>query len=164
MNLSNVGLQPMQEADLPEAVFLVAQAMNEDEGRWAQETMEFHFSCRKNALDDGRHYYVLKGAGKTIGLVGLHRYLWGPEENVWLAWFAVHPGWQRRGIGRKLLESVEALAKDQGYRKLLVETYRQADFDAARSFYTANGFVQVGSISDYLPDGSEMMVFGKSIV
>ncbi len=163
MEFLDVKLQPMQEADMPEAVVLVSEAMNADEGRWAQGTMEFHFSCTKGDLDDGRHYYVWKEAGMIRGLVGLHRYLWGPEKNVWLAWFAVHPGWQRQGVGQKLLESVEAIARDMGYRKLLVETYRQADFDTARAFYASNGFTEMGTISDYLPDGSEMVVYGKRL-
>ena len=153
----------MTEEDVDEALLLVSTAMNEDEGRWAGDTMDFHFECLKHGVADGREYFVWRQGSKVGGLVGLHHYFWGPEENVWLAWFAVHPGWQRRGVGRRLLQLIERIALDMGYRKLLVGTYRHSDFDKARHFYAANGFSEMGGVSDYLQDGSDMVVYGKRI-
>ncbi len=59
--------------------------------------------------------------------------------------------------------AIERIAVAQGFRKLLVETYDRADFDKARRFYERNGFRQRGQIADYLPDGSAMIVYAKSI-
>jgi len=147
--------------DTDAATALVGKAMNKDEGRWAARTMDFHFGCQAHGLDDGRRYYVWKQDGKLRGLVGLHHVLWGPEQNVWLAWFAVSPEEQGRGMGRTLLATIERIAAQQGFRKLLVETYEHADFDKARRFYEGNGFRRTGRISDYLPDGSSMVVYAK---
>ena len=99
----------------------------------------------------------------VIGLVGLHHYVWGPPENVWLAWFAVHPDTQGRGFGARLLGAIEVMAARRGYGKLLVETYDHPDFENARSFYGEMGFRKVGTIEDYLPDGSAMIVYGKAL-
>lgn len=98
-----------------------------------------------------------------MGLVGLHHYVWGPPENVWLAWFAVHPDAQGRGVGSRLLSAIEAIAVSRGYGKLLVETYDHPDFERARAFYGRMGFRKVGTIEDYLPDGSAMIVYGKAL-
>jgi GNAT superfamily N-acetyltransferase len=156
-------LVPMSEADVEASVALIARAMNADEGRWAARTMEFHFGCRRHGLDDGRMYHVYRSGGTVAGLVGLHHVVWGPEENVWLAWFAVDPDRQGQGLGRRLLTAVERLACEKGYRKLLVETYGHRDFDKARRFYEGAGFCEAGRVAGYLPDGSAMVVYAKGI-
>jgi GNAT superfamily N-acetyltransferase len=180
MYVENGLLEPMREQDVDEAAALVARAMNPDEGRWAARTMLFHFGCKAHGLDDGRSYLVWTSArreplgrttssveprqgGAIAGLVGLHHTIWGPEENVWLAWFAVDPVCQGQGLGRRLLAAIEEVAARLGYRKLLVETYEHEDFAKARRFYERNGFQQAGRIGGYLRDGSAMLVYAKSI-
>jgi GNAT superfamily N-acetyltransferase len=156
-------LDPMTEADIEAAASLVRRAMNEDEGRWARRTMDFHFGCRSHGLDDGRSYFVWRLGEQVVGLVGLHHTIWGPEENVWLAWFAVDPDYQGQGLGLKLLSEVERLAEHLGFAKLMVETYEHPDFDRARRFYERNRFEQTGRIDEYLADGSAMIVYAKRI-
>lgn len=156
-------LEPMSEGDIEAATGLVARAMNADEGRWAVRTMQFHFGSQAHGLDDGRMYYVFKQGGLIVGLVGLHHVIWGPEQNVWLAWFAVDPECQGQGLGRELLAAIERVAVGKGFQKLLIETYAHADFDKARRFYERNGFRQAGQVCDYLPDGSPMVVYAKRL-
>jgi GNAT superfamily N-acetyltransferase len=163
MNLADGVPEPMDERDIEVASALVGKAMNADEGRWAARTMRFHFGCQAHGLDDGRTYYVWKRGGRIVGLVGLHHTIWGPEENVWLAWFAVDPDFHGQGLGRMLLEAIERRAVAAGYRKLLVETYAHADFDKARRFYERNGLRENGRIAAYLPDGSDMIVYAKPL-
>ncbi len=160
---SNGKLDPMAQTDIEAAASLVGRAMNADEGRWARRTMEFHFGCHSHGLDDGRSYFVWRRETRIVGLVGLHHTIWGPERNVWLAWFAVDPDFQGQGLGLKLLGEIENLAGQMGFGKLLIETYEHPDFDKARRFYERNGFEQVGQVNDYLPDGSAMVVYGKHI-
>jgi GNAT superfamily N-acetyltransferase len=162
-DMSTGDLEPMAETDIDAAVLLVSRAMNADEARWARRTMEFHFGCRSHALDDGRSYFVRRESGQIAGLVGLHHEIWGPEENVWLAWFAVDPDSQGQGLGLTLLAEIERLAEQQGFGKLLVETYEHPDFDKGRRFYERNRFEQAGRVDDYLADGSAMVVYAKRI-
>ena len=154
----------MREKDMEEACRLIAESMNLDEATWARKTMDFHFGCKKHGLDDGRHYFVHSVEKRVEALIGLHHYQWGPGENVWLAWFAVKPSCQGKGIGRALLESVEALAVRMGFSKLFVETYRQPEFRKAQQFYKARGFEKAGQIKDYLPSSHDMIVFKKNLV
>ena len=159
-----VELDDLREEDADYACWLIADAMNEDEGLWAKKTMQFHFGCQRAGLDDGRSYYKFAPEEEILGLVGLHHYAWGPVENVWLAWFAVAPALQGQGLGRSLLEAVESRARDRGYLKLFIETYDQSDFESARRFYRARGYAEVGQVADYLPDSHSMIVFKKSLV
>ncbi len=161
--MADITLEKMTANHIDEAVELVRLAMNPDEADWARESISFHFGCSDHNLDDGRSYYLARIESRVVGLVGLHRYVWGPPENVWLGWFAVHPDHHRTGIGRGLMERTEQLALEQGYRKFFVETYDSSTFEKARAFYTSMGFTQTGRIENYLPDGSTMVVFCKQL-
>ena len=154
----------MNEVDVDACVHLIRQAMNGDEALQARETFRFHFACRRQGFDDGRAYYVLTGPVLIIGLVGLHRYLWGPPENVWLAWFAVDPAFQRQGLGTYLLRHAIGQARRQGRRQFLIETYASPEFARARAFYQAQGFTEVGRIRAYLPNGADMVVYAKTLI
>ena len=162
--MRTIELKEMEKADIPSAVELIGKAMNADEGRWAENTMSFHFNCREQKMDDGRMYYLWWKNRKAGGIVGLHRYVWGPPENVWLAWFAVSPEFQGDGYGVKLLDSIIRKAKSLGYKKFFIETYNHPDFQKAIWFYKKYGFTEAGNISRYLPDGSDMVVLFKKIV
>ncbi|MRR55586.1 MAG: GNAT family N-acetyltransferase [Deltaproteobacteria bacterium] len=143
------------------AAELICAAMNPDEGAWARLTIKRHFALRAQGLEDGRHYFALLVDGILAGISGLHHYEWGPEENVWLGWFALSPNLQGRGFGVRLMTETERTARSLGYRKLFVETYATPTFARAIRFYTRTGFRQAGMIENYLPDGSAMLVFLK---
>lgn len=163
MTPDELPLSPLEKEDFQAAVRLVSSAMNAEEGAWAEKTLSRHFQCRKHGIADGRDYFVLKDGAAVMGLMGLHHYAWGPPENVWLAWFAVHPDAQGRGLGASLLAAIEAMALNRGYNKLLVETYDHPNFGRARTFYEKMGFRRVGTIENYLRDGSAMIVYGKTL-
>jgi GNAT superfamily N-acetyltransferase len=156
-----IGLQKMSAGDIDSAVELIASAMNCHEAAWAKTTMEFHFECLRHKLIDGRSYYIWKEGDSIVGLAGLHNYIWGPKENVWLAWFAVDPAYQGKGYGSRMLSEIEKLAVSMGYKKFFVETYDNPVFDKARSFYRARGFFKAGLVNNYLPDNSPMVVYQK---
>lgn len=153
----------MQASHQSEVEVLIAEAMNDDEGRWAKQTFDFHFTCVEKGIDSSRQFYIALLDSIIIGIVGLHQYRWGPEENVWLSWFAVRPDYQGQGMGKWLMTKIQKTARDQGYRKMFIETYQEATFHRAIEFYHHQGFQQVGSIEQFLPDKSDMLVFSRNI-
>ena len=154
----------MQDADIEAVCGLIADAMSGEEAKRARRSFHFHFQGKAHGLDDGRQYFTCAVDGRLVGVTGLHHYEWGPAENVWLAWFAVHPDYQRQGIGRYLLHATEQLAQARGYHKLFIETYDHPDFAKARQFYTACGFMPAGEIHQYLPGPHKMIVYLKDLV
>lgn len=156
-------LRPMVDTDIDSVVQLISRAMNPDEGRQALKTFQFHFSCKYHGINDGRSYYVLAEGSSARGIAGLHHYLWGPPENVWLAWFAVDPDLHGQGFGTLLLNAIIHKAKQLGYMKLFIETYSTPEFARARAFYRTQGFTQAGRVQSYLSNNGDMVVFSKDL-
>ncbi len=153
----------MKIHDISAACALIAKAMNESEAQWAEVTMERHFKLHSVQISDGRYYYLCRVQNEIIGIVGLHHYEWGPPQNVWLGWFAVLPSAQGQRLGTFMIEQIQRIAFGLGFQKLFVETYSSPTFDNARQFYQRRGFVEVGTIRDYLENGINMVVYCKNI-
>ncbi|WP_321286845.1 hypothetical protein [uncultured Sunxiuqinia sp.] len=51
-NMQLIEISKMQADEIGEAVELVSKAMNPDEGKWADKTMNFHFECMEKGMDD----------------------------------------------------------------------------------------------------------------
>lgn len=67
---------------------------------------------------------------------------WYTRPNVgYFGQFAVHPKYQKLGIGKKMLIIVEQMAKDEGKKELALDTSEHAEELIA--YYTKNGFTWV---------------------
>ena len=153
----------MQVSQCEAVIDLIAGAMNQDEAAWARQTLGFYFDCLSRDIDPAREYFVAQVGQHLVGIVGLHHYRWGPAQNVWLSWFAVHPDHQARGYAKTMLRAIEIHAIKRGYRHFFIETYASPEFDKALGFYQHMGFRFAGHIDGYLPDGSQMRVLYKSL-
>ena len=71
-----------------------------------------------------------------------------------LYWIAVHPGHQRNGRGKAILDHVEKWLTEKGERILLVETAGLDDFAYVRKFYADNGFEAEAGIRDFYDEVS----------
>jgi len=76
---------------------------------------------------------------------------------------AVHPDYQSRGIGRKLISYVENILKTVEARVLLVETSGTDDFVRTRSFYEQIGYTNEARIRDYYDAGDDKIIFRKAV-
>jgi len=61
------------------------------------------------------------------------------RNELYIATLGVRPAWQRRGIGRTLLNHAEELAKRQGFGALLLHVASHST--VARSLYTQVGYI-----------------------
>jgi ribosomal-protein-alanine N-acetyltransferase len=57
--------------------------------------------------------------------------------------------WQRRGIGREVLNFVRELARESGAARILLEV--RPSNGAARSLYSAAGFAEIATRRGYYP-------------
>ena len=80
-----------------------------------------------------------------------------------LYWIAVDPKQQSRGIGRMLLENVEAALVDAQGRWLLAETSSTAAYEKTRAFYLRAGFSVVGNVPDFYRPNDGKITFAKRV-
>lgn len=150
----------MHEEHIDAATEIMVLGRNESVGARAKATFRLHFRMKEIDLDDGRTYFVWMRDGRVAGVTGLHYYHWGPKENVWLAYFGVHPDFRRHGIGAAMLSEMQKLAKTR-YRRFFIETHGANQ--RAHRFYQGQGFREAGTIADYNPDGAPMKIFVKDL-
>jgi ribosomal protein S18 acetylase RimI-like enzyme len=89
-------------------------------------------------------FLVAKRNGAIVGTVQLE---WSPKKNgrhrAEVNKLLVHPNAQRLGIGRKLMDRLEALAVENGWTTLHLDT---REGDTSNDFYQSQGWVKVGII------------------
>lgn len=101
--------------------------------------------------DPNRHYWVAKDGDKVVGM---HLVLRGEEENTLQALY-VHPGFQRLGVGSRLMQIALDWLGNEKDIILGVVTYNKNAID----FYKKFGFVENGERHDEvatLPSGKVM--------
>jgi amino-acid N-acetyltransferase len=77
-----------------------------------------------------RDFIVALDGGQVVGAVGLERH----GEHGLLRSLVVAPGWRDQGLGRALVEAIEARAVAAGLQSLTVLTQTAAPFFAARQY------------------------------
>lgn len=85
------------------------------------------------------------------------------EDKVWLGYFAVHPDYRNKGLGTRSLEFVEEVAKEKGYKSILIETYEHPTFASALKLYKKQGYKEIGYLADYLDDDSDAIFLRKQL-
>ena len=97
--------------------------------------------------EPGVFLLVAEQAGKILGSVQLHLAL-RPNglHRAEVAKLMVHPAARRRGVGRLLMERIEAVARDNG-RTLLVLDTREGD--GSNDLYRSLGYTEFGRVPRY---------------
>ncbi|MFW9835138.1 MAG: arsenic resistance N-acetyltransferase ArsN2 [Candidatus Thorarchaeota archaeon] len=93
-----------------------------------------------------RHSEAVTGLEMLIGSVGLEIY----GKSALLRSLAVHPDFQGRGLGTRLVNSIIEVAKEKGINRLFLLT------DTAEKFFEKKGFVVV--TRDQVPEDMKKSV------
>lgn len=128
-------LRPMRKIDLAEVHAVECAAYDYP---WAPEI--FH-----DCLEE-RHICWVMECDRRIGAHGIMSVGAGECQILNLC---VHPRWQRRGIGRRLLRHLLGLARRRGADTAFLEV-RVGNL-AARTLYAAEGFCELGMRRGYYP-------------
>jgi len=133
---------------------------NEEEVEVARELVEENLAKGEEAAG----YYFLFAEGER----GLEGYaclgpIPGTHRRFELYWIAVDSDARRRGLGRRLLDAAEELARELDAVYLVAETSTQPAYAAARGFYLARGYQLLAEIPDWHDDGDGMAIFRKKL-
>jgi len=121
--------------------YLPPLAIDEAEGYW-----------RKAIASDTVVFLVARLDGDIVGTVQLE---WSPKANARhraeVNKLLVHPRVQRLGIGRKLMTELEAIACENGWTTLHLDT---REGDTSNDFYLAQGWTLAGIIPEWAESSS----------
>jgi ribosomal protein S18 acetylase RimI-like enzyme len=76
-------------------------------------------------------------------------------------WMAVHPVFQRRGLGRKLLEMCETLIREAGGRQIYMDTSARVQYEPTRRLYETAGYRQAAYLTDFYAPGDAKVIYEK---
>ncbi|RYG35175.1 GNAT family N-acetyltransferase [bacterium] len=102
----------------------------------------------------GRYVLLAREDGRALGTVSL--ILDTPpnqRHRAEVSKMLVHPDARRRGLGRRLLEAIEDVARQEGRTLLTLDTETGGD---AERLYQSMGYLRVGDIPDFALDKDDV--------
>ena len=139
---NDVVIRCMREEDIPEILALDKQFVGEGRALTYSDPVESYIGGSL-ALSQ-----VAEVQGRIAGflLCRLAEYQPGEPEGVWIQLLGVHPDYQRRGIGQRLVRHLMEQCRETGLREMTVLANRYDD--VLRAFFTSLGFRQ-GELVSY---------------
>ena len=140
-----IRLRPMKGGDLEWVLAL--DGKTEAAPHWTAETYARFLTGSEPESALRRYALVAELDGERAGVALGQLLLDGVENACELEWIAVEPGMRRRGVGRALLEGVEAWRRENGGLRLLLEV--RAGNITAQRLYGRSGWVETGRRREY---------------
>ncbi len=91
-------------------------------------------------------FFGYKENGELKGYATLKPFFSG-HKHCEIYWIAVKKGYQKQGIGTKLIKFTELYAKKAGFRKVFLYTNKK--MKSARAFYEKSGYKFINEFPDY---------------
>jgi acetoin utilization deacetylase AcuC-like enzyme/GNAT superfamily N-acetyltransferase len=111
--------------------------------------------------DESGYYFVMaEHYGRLVGY-SCYGPIAGTANSFDLFWIAVHPDFQRRGLGRKLIKESERRIHKAGGRRIYVETSERAEYASTRIFYENNGYRLESLLKDFYAPGDGKATYCK---
>jgi ribosomal protein S18 acetylase RimI-like enzyme len=150
--MTNDTIRPLRRDDLPQALALIAEV-----DLFPPEMLP---GMAAPFLDGADEAWLIAGTGAGLAYAAPERM----TDGTWnLLLLAVDPARQGQGLGRRLVEAVEATLRKKDARLLLVETSGVPDFAGQRRFYRKLGFGYEARIRDYYLAGDDKIVFATPL-
>jgi putative acetyltransferase len=122
---------------------------------------EFQFQLTADQMADGDTtvFIVRDEANRPVAMGALkaHESALGEVKRMYAA-----PEVRGKGVGRLVLQAIEAQARKQGLTRLVLETGSTAGFEAAWTLYERSGFKRCGPVLDY-PDSAYNRFYEKTL-
>lgn len=134
------------ESPLSDDVRALVQALNAFTYELTPAEYRHHMTVEQMAEADTTLFVARDEGGAALGMGALRRHAGGVGE---VKRMFVTPEARGRRIGEAILAHIEALARKEGFTRLVLET--GSNFDAARRVYERGAFVACDAVLDYPP-------------
>jgi acetoin utilization deacetylase AcuC-like enzyme/GNAT superfamily N-acetyltransferase len=117
----------------------------------------------KKGDDSGYHFIMADHYGRLTGYA-----CFGPipctASSFDLYWIVVHPDFQGRGLGRRLLMEAELRIKAAGGSRIYADTSQRLQYASTRAFYENCGYKLETVLQDFYAPGDGKAVYCKSLI
>ena len=144
------------ESPLQEDVRRLIRALNQVLLALTPPEFCFHMTAEEMARPDTT-VFVARDDGAAVACGALRRHADGLGE---VKRMYTEPAYQGQGIGGRILDAIEALARSEGLARLVLETGDR--HPAAWRVYERSGFARCGHVLDY-PDSPHSVFYTKTI-
>jgi acetoin utilization deacetylase AcuC-like enzyme/ribosomal protein S18 acetylase RimI-like enzyme len=110
--------------------------------------------------DSGYYFIMAEHYGRLVGYA-CYGPIAGSANSYDLYWIAVHPDFQRRGMGRRLMRESERLIHKAGGRRIYVETSSRTAYASTRIFYENCAYRQEALLEDFYAPGDGKAIYCK---
>ena len=105
----------------------------------------------------GYHFMLAEQYGRLVGYT-----CYGPiactRDSYDLYWIAVHPDFQRKGLGRRLIGETEVRIRKAGGSRIYVDTSQRDQYASTRTFYETCGYrLETVLKNFYAPDDGKVI-------
>lgn len=114
------------------------------------------FNIRTTGIEDAQELLATETGDDGELLGGVYGWSWG--GTCWIEALWVREDTRRSGLGSRLLQAAEAIARQRGCRQLALDTHT---FQAP-GFYARHGFELAGRLTDY-PAGHDHLLMRKRL-
>jgi acetoin utilization deacetylase AcuC-like enzyme/GNAT superfamily N-acetyltransferase len=149
-------LQP-EDPERVRRLVKVTGYFNDDEVSVAEELVRE----RLDKGDASGYYFIMaEHYGRLVGYA-----CYGPIpctlNSYDLYWIAVHPDFQRKGLGKRLLKQGEALIFKAGGNRIYVDTSQRAQYASTRAFYEGSGYRLETVLKDFYAPNDGKVIYCK---
>jgi ribosomal protein S18 acetylase RimI-like enzyme len=81
-----------------------------------------------------------------------------------LYWIAVDPAAQRRGVGKRLLETAEEAVRGRNGRLMVIETSGTEKYSGTRAFYLSMDYLHEATLGNLYAEGDDLCIFTKRLL
>jgi len=112
--------------------------------------------------DSGYEFVMGDRYGRLAGYTCFGR-IPGTTASFDLYWIAVHPEFQGRGLGRRLLQESERRIKAAGGARIYVDTSQRSQYASTRAFYESCGYQLETVLTDFYSPGDGKAIYCKAL-
>jgi len=116
----------------------------------------------KNGVGCGYQFYFLEIEGRTVAY-GCYGEIPCTIKNYDLYWLAVENSFRGNGLGRILLEKIEADIQSHRGRGIYIETSNKEQYTPTIKFYEKCGYEQIAVYKDFYDIDDNKAVFYKKL-
>jgi acetoin utilization deacetylase AcuC-like enzyme/ribosomal protein S18 acetylase RimI-like enzyme len=148
------------QADDPERIRRLVSAtgfFNREEIQVAEELVLERLA---RGASSGYYFVLAEYQGRLAGYT-CYGPIAGSANSFDLFWIAVHPEFQRRGMGRRLIQESERLIFAAGGRRVYIETSQRSDYASTRIFYENCGYRLEAALKDFYAPGDDKAIYCK---